>query len=69
MGIIDAVLNKSIEKIPKKKYSDGEMYLLKALLNLLLYVGTSKSPKGVDGKLFFIDSESGDHISDVGRMT
>ena len=67
MGIADVALNKRPER-PFDKKPDKETYLLKALLYLLLYVGKSKSP-GVDGKLFFMDSEKQNSVSDVSPMS
>ena len=70
MGIADVVLNSRPDRpLNKKKYSEGDVYLLRALLNLLLYVGKSKTPDGVDGKLFWMSSEIQNSISDVSPMT
>lgn len=57
MAAIDYSINKRPEKVlGEKKMSDRETYLLKALLNLLLYTGMVKAGDG--GDLFFVSGES-----------
>ena len=54
MAIIDYVSKKRPDVEEKKKYTDKEIYLLKALLNILLYVGMDKKEFG---ELLFTSAE------------
>ena len=59
MAIIDYVAQKKPEKDEKEKqYTDRELYLLRALLNFLLYMGKVKSEGKIDGNLLFTSASS-----------